>query len=383
MKIIASTSPRPSPVPLAPFPLSPSGEGWGEGWCARRMTLLIATETHPHPNPPLEGEGLWRIGLEGAQRGFAKMRLLKWIGDCLALPSDHRSPALLDASKPNPARASRSRARSARWKASSHSSAPPDACGPLTLTNVRYTIPPSASMRSVGTIVVDVVTMSIALPGACTSPTSRSRTVEVALTTRAAETRGAGFGVLARGTGRHPDRSPRVEESARSRRMASRSSRPILSISPAHGRAGLVLKSLALRAPDGSIDLHGTMSSRAGISRQRRDDVHVESRRTVEFAGTLKAKATASRRRSISRWSADACDGDCPVTQTRDAAVDREDRRAALRSETRAAGFDADRSRCFAGRVGRQQHGALNGEIVVNGHRVSSNRSAMRWPATC
>ena len=143
-----------------------------------------------------------------------------------------------------------------------------------------------------------------------------------------------------------------------------------LDLAGAWTRGGAVVRSLALRAPDGSVDLHGTVSSAPGF--------HGEGETTFrwnaadrEIAGTLKARGDGRRARLDLVLSAPTpATVAATLTQSREfpwtakISVPRFDpKRVQPDSTLTALALSLEGS-------GDRQSGALSGEVDVNEHRV-------------
>jgi translocation and assembly module TamB len=241
--------------------------------------------------------------------------------------------------------------------------------GPLTLTNVRYRDPDVGVDAKVGTVLVDLAPM--ALLGRRVHLTNLELADgEVALTTLPPkpEEPASEFSLAA-------PIDILLDRLALKNASITQDGQPLfaadsLDVAGAWTRDGMVLKTFTLRAPDGSIDLRGTVSSVTGYPGNGETTFRWKVA-DVEYAGTLKASGDGKQARIDLVLSAPtATTVTATLTQSRDTpwsakiSVPRFDPKLVQKDSTLTAlALTLEGS-------GDRQHGALNGEVVVNDHRV-------------
>ncbi len=135
-------------------------------------------------------------------------------------------------------------------------------------------------------------------------------------------------------------------------------------------RGGAVVKTLSVRAPDGSVDLSGTISALAGYPGNGETAFRWKVAE-VDYAGTLKASGDGKQARlDLVLSEPTPARIDATLTQSREfpwtakVAVPRFDPKKVLKDSTLTAlALNLEGS-------GDKTHGALNGEVGINDHRV-------------
>jgi translocation and assembly module TamB len=143
-----------------------------------------------------------------------------------------------------------------------------------------------------------------------------------------------------------------------------------LDLGGAWTRRGAVVKTLALRAPDGQVDLHGTISSLAGYPGNGETTFRWKVG-DVDYAGTLKANGDGKLAHlDLALAEPTPANVVATLTQSRDfpwaakITVPRFDPNKVLKDSTLTAlALNLEGS-------GDKDHGALDGEVDINEHRV-------------
>ena len=303
-------------------------------------------------------------------RGFAKMRILKWIGIVFAailVITGILLYWLLDTE--SGARFALARAVGAMEGKLAFERSSGRLMGPLTLINVRYNDPAAGVDARVASVVVDVAPLGF-LSRHVHVVNLEVEGVDVALTTLPPkpEAPPAEFSLVA-------PVDLLLDRLALKKAKISLDGLPIfaadsLDLAGVWTRSGALIKSLALRAPEGSVDLHGTLSSAPGYPGDGETTFHWKAA-DREIAGTLKASGDGRQAKLDLALSAPTpATITATLTQTRDfpwtakISVPRFDPKRVQPDSTLAAlALSLEGS-------GDRQHGALNGEVDVNDHRV-------------
>ena len=304
------------------------------------------------------------------QTGFAAKRILKWIGivfATLVVITGILLYWLLDTE--SGARFALARAVGAMEGKFTFERASGRLAGPLTLLNVRYKDPAAGVDARVASVVVDVAPMDI-LSRRVHVENLEVEGVDVALTTlppKPAEP-AAEFSLVA-------PVDVFLDRLALKTAKITQDGQPLfaadsLDLAGAWTRGGALIKALSLRAPEGSVDLHGTLSSAPGYPGDGETTFHWKAA-DREIAGTLTASGDGRQAKLDLELSAPTpATIAATLTQTRDfpwtakVSVPRFDPKRVQPDSTLAAlALSLEGS-------GDKQHGALNGEVVVNDHRV-------------
>jgi translocation and assembly module TamB len=241
--------------------------------------------------------------------------------------------------------------------------------GPLVLENVRYNDPAAGVDASVKRLAVDVDLFAL-LGKRVQVRDLAIDDVDVALTTLPPKpdepasdfTLDAPLDIL-------------IDKLALQRAKISQDGKPMfaadrLDLVAGWTRSGIVVKQLALRAPDGSIDLAGTLATAGGYSGNGETTFRWRVGPT-EYAGTLKSTSDGKQARLDLSLTE-------PFAATLNAHID-QDKDTAWTMRLDAPTFDAKRVLpdtelgTLALNVqgsGNREHGALDGEVSINGHRV-------------
>ncbi|HKE49813.1 MAG TPA: translocation/assembly module TamB domain-containing protein [Rhodanobacteraceae bacterium] len=241
--------------------------------------------------------------------------------------------------------------------------------GPLTLVNVRYRDPAAGVDARVGTIVVDVAILELFAKRVHVVGLDIGD-LNVALTTvpPKPEEPASEFSLVA-------PIDVALDRLALKKAAVSQDGKPLfaadtLDLGAAWTRGGAVIKSLALRSPDGRVDLHGTLSSAPGYPGDGETTFQWKAA-DREIAGTLKARGDGRQATLELTLSAPTpATVTATLTQSRDfpwtakVSVPRFDPKEVQPDVSlTAVALSIEGS-------GDKQHGALNGEVVVNDHRV-------------
>ncbi|HVV97258.1 MAG TPA: pathogenicity protein, partial [Rhodanobacteraceae bacterium] len=241
--------------------------------------------------------------------------------------------------------------------------------GPLTLANVRYADPSAGVDARVGSVIVDIAPSALLAKAVHVVGLDVDR-VDVALTTvpPKPEQPSAPFSLEA-------PLDVLLDRFALKHASITQDGQPVfaadsLDLAGAWTRGGAIIRTLALRAPDGSVDLHGTISSAPGYPGDGETTFHWKAA-DREIAGTLKAKGDGKQATLDLALSAPTpATIAATLTQSRDfpwtakVTVPRFDpKRVQSDSTLTALALSLEGS-------GDKQHGALNGEVDVNEHRV-------------
>jgi translocation and assembly module TamB len=241
--------------------------------------------------------------------------------------------------------------------------------GPLTLANVSYADPSAGVDARIGSVIVDIAPSAL-LAKAVHVVGLDVDGVDVALTTvpPKPEQPSAPFSLEA-------PVDVLLDRFALKHASITQDGQPVfaadsLDLAGAWTRGGAIIRTLALRAPDGSVDLHGTISSAPGYPGDGETTFHWKAA-DREIAGTLKAKGDGKQATLDLALSAPTpATIAATLTQSRDfpwtakVTVPRFDpKRVQSDSTLTALALSLEGS-------GDRQHGALNGEVDVNEHRV-------------
>lgn len=304
--------------------------------------------------------------------GIAKMRILKWIGIAflaLVIVTGALLFWLLDTE--SGARFALARAVGAMEGKFSFERSTGHLAGPLTLINVRYNDPASGVDARVGSIVVDLKPLEIFSKRVHILSLEVER-ADIALTSVPPQ----------------PEPKPPTEFSlvapvdlfldklALKKATLAQDGKPLfaadtLDFAGAWTHGGAIVKSLALRAPDGSVDLHGTISSAPGYPGDGETTFKWKTA-DREISGTLKAKGDGKHTTlDIALGAPTPATVTATITQTADVpwtakvTVPRFDPKAVQPDSTLTA------LALILEGSGDKQHGTLTGEIGVNAHRVT------------
>ncbi len=243
--------------------------------------------------------------------------------------------------------------------------------GPLSLVNVRYNDPASGVDARIGSVVVDLKPFEILSQRVHILSLEVER-ADIALTTvpPKPETKPAtAFSLVA-------PVDLFLDKLALKHATLSQDGKPLfaadtLDFAGAWTHGGAVVKSLALRAPDGSVDVHGTISSAPGYPGDGETTFKWKAS-DREISGTLKAKGDGKHTTlDIALGAPTPATVTATITQTADVpwtakvTVPRFDPKTVQPDSTLTAlAISLEGS-------GDKQHGALTGEIGVNEHRVT------------
>jgi translocation and assembly module TamB len=241
--------------------------------------------------------------------------------------------------------------------------------GPLTLANVRYADPAAGVDARVGSVVLDIAPLALLAKTVHVVNLDVDR-VDVALATvpPKPEPPSAPFSLEA-------PIDVVLDRFALKHASITQDGEPVfaadsLDLAGAWTHGGALVRTLALRAPDGSVDLHGTISSAPGYPGDGETTFHWKAA-DRDIAGTLKAKGDGKRATLDLALSAPTpATITAQLTQSRDfpwtakIAVPRFDpKRVQPDSTLTALALSLEGS-------GDRQHGAVTGEVAVNEHRV-------------
>ena len=305
-----------------------------------------------------------------AQAGFAAKRILKWIGIAviaLVLITGTLLYWLLETE--SGARFALARAVAAMEGKFAFERSSGRLAGPLTLVNVSYKDPASGVDAHVASVVLDIEPAAF-LSKRVHVVSLEVEGVDVALATipRKPEEKPSEFSLIA------PvdvllDRLA-LKKVAISQDGQALFAADSLDLAGAWTRGGALIKALSLRAPEGSVDLHGTLSSAPGYPGDGETTFHWKAA-DREIAGTLKAKGDGRQATLELALSAPT-----PATITATLTQSREFPWTAKinvpRFDPKLVQPDSTLTALALSLEGSgdKQHGALNGEIDVNGHRV-------------
>ncbi len=307
-----------------------------------------------------------------AQRGFAAKQLLKWIGIAfLALVLVTGALLFWLLGTESGARFALARAVGAMEGKLSFERSGGHLAGPLSLVNVRYHDPAAGVDARVGSVIVDLKPLEI-LSRRVHILNLEIEHADIALTTVPPK----------------PETHPPTEFSLAAPvdlfldRLAVRKvtlaqdGKPLfaadtLDFAGAWTHGGAIVKSLALRAPDGSVDLHGTISSAPGYPGDGETTFKWKTA-DREISGTLKAKGDGQRTTlDIALGAPTPATVTATITQSADlpwtakVIVPRFDPKQVQPDSTLTAlALSLEGS-------GDKQRGAVTGEIGVNEHRVT------------
>ena len=302
--------------------------------------------------------------------GIAAMRLLKWIGIAfllLVIVTGALLFWLVDTE--SGAHFALARSVAAMEGKFSVENSSGRLIGPLTLTNVRYADPSAGVDARAGTVVVDIAPLAL-LSKKVHVLSVDITTVDVALTTVPAKVEQA--------TSEFSLAAPidvALDRLTLKKATITQDGQPLfaadsLDLGAAWTRGGALINSLSLRAPEGSVDLHGTVSFAPGFPGNGETTFHWKAA-DREIAGVLKATGDGKQTRLDLALSAPtAATIAATLTQssefpwTAKISVPRFDPKRVQPDSTLAAlALSLEGS-------GDKQRGALNGEIDVNQHRV-------------
>jgi translocation and assembly module TamB len=305
-----------------------------------------------------------------AIRGVATLRVLKWIGVAFAVLVVIVAALLfwlLDTE--SGARFAIGRAIGAAEGKLSIERSSGTLAGPLTLANVRYVDPAAGVDARIGSVVLDIAPSALLAKTVHVVNLDIDR-VDVALATvpTKPEPPAAPFSLEA-------PVDVVLDRFALKHATITQDGQPLfaadsLDLAGAWTRGGAVIRTLALRAPDGRVDLHGTISSAAGYPGDGETTFHWKAA-DRDFAGTLTAKGDGKQATLDLALSAPTTARiTAALTQSRDfpwtakIAVPRFDpKRVQPDSTLTALALSLEGS-------GDRQHGTVTGEIAVNEHRV-------------
>jgi translocation and assembly module TamB len=241
--------------------------------------------------------------------------------------------------------------------------------GPLTLGNVRYNDPAAGVDARVVAIVVDIAPLEI-LSHRVHVESLDVDGVDVALTTTPPKTDqpASDFSLAA-------PIDLLLDKLALKNAKISQDGQlafavDALDLAGAWTRGGAVVNALSLRAPDGRVDLKGTISSAPGYPGDGETTFHWKAA-DREIEGTLKAKGDGNVATfDLSLTAPTAATVNATLTQSRDfpwtakISVPRFDPKAVQPDSTLTALAAALEG------SGDRSHGALTGEVTINDHRV-------------
>jgi translocation and assembly module TamB len=241
--------------------------------------------------------------------------------------------------------------------------------GPLTLANVRYADPAAGVDVRIGSVVLDIAPSAFLARTVHVVSLDIDR-VDVALMTvpPKPEPPSAPFSLEA-------PVDVVLDRLALKHATITQDGQPVfaadtLDLTGAWTRGGAVIRTLALRAPDGSVDLHGTISSAQGYPGDGETTFHWKAA-DREIAGTLKAKGDGRQATlDLALRAPTSATITATLKQSRDfpwtakIVVPRFDpKRIQPDSTLTALALSLEGS-------GDRQRGAVTGEIAVNEHRV-------------
>ena len=302
--------------------------------------------------------------------GIAAMRILRWIGIAFAvivLVTGALLFWLLDTE--SGARFALARAMAAAEGKVSFERSSGHLAGPLTLVNVRYDDPAAGVAARVGTIVVDVAVLELFAKRVHVVSLDIGD-LDVALKTVPTKTEepASEFSLVA-------PVDVALDRLALRKAAFSQDGKPLfaadtLDLAGAWTRGGALIKSFALHSPDGSVDLHGTLSSAPGYPGDGETTFRWKAA-DREIAGTLKARGDGKQATlELALGAPTPATVTATLTQSREfpwtakVTVPRFDpKRVQPNSTLTALALSVEGS-------GDKHHGALNGEVVVNDHRV-------------
>ena len=303
-------------------------------------------------------------------RGFAATRLLKWLAIALVALVLVAAIALYWLlNTESGARFVLARATGAMEGKLVVESSSGRLAGPLTLTHVRYRDPASGVDAKIGRVLVDIAPWAL-IGKRAHVVNLEIGDVDVALTTLPPkpEQPAAEFSLAA-------PLDVLLDRLNVSKVTITQDGQPLfaadsLDLAGAWTRDGALVKQLVLRAPDGSVDLHGTVSSLAGYPGNGETMFHWKVADN-EYAGTLKATGDGKKAEiDLALTSPTPAHIVATLTQSRDlpwtAKIDvpRFDPKRVQKDSTLAAlAISIEGS-------GDRNRGAINGGIVVNEHRV-------------
>jgi translocation and assembly module TamB len=241
--------------------------------------------------------------------------------------------------------------------------------GPLTLGNLRYADPAAGVDARVGSIVVDIAPLEI-LSRRVHVESLDVDGVDVALTTvpPKPEEPASEFSLEAPIDLILDKLALKHAKISQDGQLAFAADS--LDLAAAWTRGGAVVKTLSLRAPDGRVDLHGTISSAPGYPGDGETTFHWKAA-DREIEGTLKAKGNGKQATlDIALTAPTAATVTATLTQSREfpwtakVSVPRFDPKAVQPDSTLTA------LAVVLEGSGDKQHGALTGEVAVNDHRV-------------
>jgi len=352
---------------------SPSRGGLGRGWCSPGADVADTTSTIPTQTLPLKGRAYGAFACrQRSNAGFAAIRLLKWIGIAFAaliLITGALLFWLLDTE--SGARFALARAVGAMEGKLSFERSSGRLAGPLSLVNVRYDDPASGVDAHVGAVTVDLKPLELFSKRVHILSLDVER-ADIALTT-----------IPPKPTSKPPTAFSLVapidlflDRLSLKQATVTQDGKPLfaadtLGFAGAWTHGGAIVKSLALRAPDGSVDLHGTISSAPGYPGDGETTFKWKAA-DREISGRLTAKGDGKRTTlDIALSAPTPATVTATITQTADVpwtakvAVPRFDPKAVQPDSTLTA-----LALALEG-SGDRQHGALTGEIGVNDHRVT------------
>ena len=267
---------------------SPSRGGPGWGWCSSHADAPF--NTIPTQTLPLKGKALLTSSWGPRKNaGIAAIRLLKWFGIAvlaLVLITSIVLYWLLETE--SGARFALARAVAAMEGKLAFERSSGYLAGPLTLINVRYNDPAAGVDAHVGSVIVDVAPAAF-LSKRVHIVDLEVEGVDVALTTvpPKPEEPASEFSLVA-------PVDVLLDRFALKKATFSQDGQPLfaadsLDLAGAWTRGGALIKALSLRAPEGSVDLRGTLSSAPGYPGDGETTFHWKAA-DREIAGTLKAK---------------------------------------------------------------------------------------------
>jgi translocation and assembly module TamB len=363
-------------------PVSSREKGWGgsrsaaQGAGSSKTSARTLARFFGAPSRGVTGER--RAFVAGSprsnatQRGFARTRILKWIGIAvLALILITGALLFWLLRTESGARFALARAVGAMEGKFSFERSSGYLVGPLTLVNVRYADPAAGVDARVGSIVVDVAPLEIVSRRVHVVGLDIAN-LDLALTTvppKAQAEPPSAFSLVAP-VDLFLDRLTLKEATI------AQDGKPLfaadsLDLAGAWTRGGAVLKSLALRAPDGSVDLHGTISSAPGYPGDGETTFRWKTA-DREVSGTLKAKGDGRQTTlDFALGAPTPATVTATLTQSSDfpwtakVTVPRFDPKKVQPDSTLTAlALSLEGS-------GDKRHGTLTGEIGVNEHRVT------------
>ena len=355
------------PRPHSLFPLSRLRE-----WAGARAAFASQLQSPHHPprkaRRPLAQAGAVKYPLRSS--GFATRRLLKWIGIAfliLVIVTGALLFWLIDTE--SGARFALARAVGAMEGKFSFERSSGHLAGPLTLVNVRYNDASSGVDARVGSIVIDVAPIAF-LSKRVHIVNLEVERADVALTTvpPRPEQPASEFSLVA-------PVDVLLDRLSLKNATITQDGQPLfaadsLDLAGAWTRGGALINALSLRAPEGSVDLHGTISSAPGYPGNGETTFHWKAA-DRDIAGTLKAVGDGQQAKLDLTLSAPTpATITATLTQSREfpwtakISVPRFDPKRVQPDTTLAAlALSLEGS-------GDRQNGTLSGEIDVNAHRV-------------